>query len=147
MLAAVNAAVVLYDRYLLAIEMKMRVRHVANRLKQVIFTPYEKLLNGDSPNLRTQNINTSPASNNFCSGSRAHILAASKLSPPPHAGGSEHRAAVDAEGRRPRESPLGAARQRGHHHGEAGPGTGSCYHRIHFMHYCISPICATFKMR
>ena len=51
MLAAVNAAVVLYDRYLLAIEMKMRVRHVANRLKQVIFTLYEKLLNEnkDSP--------------------------------------------------------------------------------------------------
>ena len=35
-MAAVNASVVLYDRYLLAIEMKMRVRHVANRLKQVI---------------------------------------------------------------------------------------------------------------
>ena len=51
LLAAVNAAVVLYDRYLLAIEMKMRVRHVANRLKQVIFTLYEKLLNEnkDSP--------------------------------------------------------------------------------------------------
>ena len=64
MLAAVNAAVVLYDRYLLAIEMKMRVRHVANRLKQVIFTLYEKLLNEnkDSPNLLTQNIDNSPAS-------------------------------------------------------------------------------------
>ena len=37
LLAAVNAGVVLYDRYLLAVEMKMRVRHVANRLKQVIF--------------------------------------------------------------------------------------------------------------
>ena len=37
LLAAVNAAVVLYDRYLLAIEMKMRVRHVAIRLKQVPF--------------------------------------------------------------------------------------------------------------
>ena len=63
-MAAVNAAVVLYDRYLLAIEMKMRVRHVANRLKQVIFTLYEKLLNEnkDSPNLLTQNIDNSPAS-------------------------------------------------------------------------------------
>ena len=35
LLASLNASVILYDRYLLAIEMKMRVRHVANRLKQV----------------------------------------------------------------------------------------------------------------
>ena len=62
------------------------------------------------------------------SGSGAHFLAAAQLSPPPHAGGREHRTAVDAEGRRPREPAMGVAGKGRHHHGETGPGTVSGHH-------------------
>ena len=106
LVAVMNAGIVLYDRYLLAIEMKMRVRHVSNMLKK-------KVTRGGS--------HSSPKKkNNFLllffrfatAGSGEHLLAAAQLPSSPHAGGREHCAAVDAEGRRTGESALGAACQR-----------------------------------